>query len=95
MNKKLMVLCLFSFLSVSVFAEEKHVDGHPCKQIKSACEAAGFIKGGHKDKKGLHLDCMKPILDGQAVAGVSVSAEQISACKIKQAEHKAKKDAKK
>jgi len=95
MTKKLIVLSLLSLLSLSLFAEEKDEGSHPCKQIKSACEAAGFSKGAHKEKKGLHLDCMKPILDGQTVAGVTVSADVISACKTKQAEHKTKKDAKK
>ena len=38
---------------------------------------------------------MKPLLEGQSVTGVTVSADDISACKTKQAEHKAKKEAKK
>ena len=95
MTKKLIVLSLLSLLSLSLYAEEKHEASHPCMQIKSACAAAGFTKGDHKNKKGLHLDCMKPILDGQTVAGVTVSADVISACKSKQAEHKAKKETKK
>jgi hypothetical protein len=60
---------------------------HPCQQVKSACESAGFVKGDHKDKKGLYKDCMQPLMAGQSVAGVSVGADVISACKAKKAEH--------
>lgn len=67
-------------------AMEAKGDG-PCKQIAQACMQAGFVKGGHKDgaTKGLKMDCMKPIMDGQAVAGVTVSPETVSACKEKRA----------
>ena len=34
---------------------------------------------------------MKPILEGQTVTGVTVAAEDIASCKVKRAEHKAKK----
>ncbi len=57
----------------------------PCKNIKSACESAGFTKGGHKEGKGLHMDCMKLILEGQSVAGVSVDPAIVTACKEKKA----------
>lgn len=69
-----------------VVAGEEHHEG-PCKKLKEACVAAGFKKGEHKSGKGLHLDCMKPVLEGKTVAGVTVSAEDIAACKVKAAEH--------
>ena len=95
MTNKLIALSLASLLSFSLFAAED-AKNHPCQKIKAACESAGFVKNGHKDnKKGLHVDCMKPLLEGQSVTGVTVSADDISACKTKQAEHKAKKEAKK
>lgn len=94
MTNKLLVLSLASLLSLNLHAEEGK--NRPCQKIKAACEAAGFKKGEHKnDNKGLHLDCMKPVLDGQTVAGVTVSAEDVAACKVKKVEHKAKKEAKK
>lgn len=93
MTKTLLTLSLVSLLSFNLFAED--TKNHPCQKIKSACEAAGFKKGDHKDKKGLFLDCMNPLLEGQSVAGVTVNSEDISACKVKKAEHKAKKEAKK
>ena len=62
--------------------------GKPCQAIKAACEAAGFVKGGHKDAKGLWKDCIGPLMDGKSVAGVSVGADQVEACKKRRAEHK-------
>lgn len=67
----------------------------PCKEIKSACEAGGFVKGGHKkDGKGLFRDCMKKIMAGETVPGITVTPEQVSACKAKKEKHVAAKAAK-
>lgn len=64
----------------------------PCKEIRSACEAAGFVKGNHKkDGKGLWVDCMKKVKAGEAVPGVNVTPEQVTACKDKAAKRHAKK----
>lgn len=61
----------------------------PCKKIIEACTAAGFVKGGHKPKKGenkgLWKDCVQQIVSGQTVTGVSVEPSVIEACKIKRA----------
>ena len=76
--------------SLNAFAQGG-MEAHPCKEIKAKCEAAGFKVGDHKDKKGLYKDCMQPIMSGQTVAGVSVTAEEINSCKTKHAEQKAKK----
>lgn len=71
--------------SVSAFAG--HEDSKPCKEIKMACESAGFKKGDHKDKKGLYKDCFQPIMSGQTVAGVTVGTDVVSACKEKKVAH--------
>lgn len=71
--------------------DEDVKEGHPCHKIKAACEAAGFIKGHHKEKKGLYKDCMQPIMQGQTVAGVTVAPADLEACKAKKAEHHEKK----
>jgi len=55
----------------------------PCQTIATACEAAGFHRGGHKEGKGLWKDCVAPILDGRTVAGVSVAADDVKACQAK------------
>ena len=67
---------------------------HPCMKIKQACEAAGFVKGEAKNKKGLYVNCMKPIMSGQSVAGVSVDAATVQACQTHKESHKEKHEAK-
>ena len=93
MKNQSTLLSLAFFLSLSLHAEESK--NHPCEKIKTACESAGFVKGDHKEKKGLYIDCMKPLLEGQSVAGVTITSEDVSACKEKRAKHKEKKEAKK
>lgn len=80
-----MFMVVICFSAMTAFAEEGGPgeppgDG-PCKQIRDACEAAGFKRGEHKNKKGLFHDCLKPLMKGEAVAGVAVSAEDLEACK--------------
>lgn len=84
---KNLIAAMIILSSVSAFAQK---GDHPCQQIKAACESAGFVKGEHKEKKGLFKDCMQPIMAGQSVAGVSVGTDVISACKAKKAEHQKK-----
>jgi hypothetical protein len=58
---------------------------HPCKQLEEACKSAGFVKGD-KNGKGLFKDCIKPLSEGQSVAGVNVDASLGPACKAKKGE---------
>jgi hypothetical protein len=76
-------------LSLSARAED--MKNHPCHKIKEACEAQGFIKGHHKEGKGLWKDCIGKIKVGEPVAGVTVSADDVAACKAKMEARKAKK----
>ncbi|WP_413574501.1 hypothetical protein ACLVWU_09760 [Bdellovibrio sp. HCB290] len=55
----------------------------PCQKIKAACEAAGFVGGDPKAKKKLWKDCVDPLIEGKSVKGVSVSAADVEACKMK------------
>jgi hypothetical protein len=88
---KNLVMSLIVLSSVQAFADH-HEENHPCKEIKAACEAAGYKKGDHKETgKGLWKDCVQPLAEGKSVAGVSVSADKIAACKAKKEEHKAAK----
>jgi hypothetical protein len=52
---------------------------HPCKNIGTACKA------GMKDKTSaeLYANCVKPILAGQPVVGVSVDPADVQACKAR------------
>jgi hypothetical protein len=55
----------------------------PCQTIATACEAAGFHSGGHKEGKGLWKDCVAPILDGRTIPGVTVSSDDVKSCQAK------------
>lgn len=51
----------------------------PCKNIATACKAAG--KGVTRAE--MWESCIKPILKGQTVNGVTVDAADVKACKTK------------
>lgn len=55
----------------------------PCKNITDACISAG------KGTSNLELwtNCIKPILHGQTIAGVTVNPADVAACKTKMQEH--------
>lgn len=82
----LLVLVLNSYAN-----EQKSEKSRPCKEIATACEAAGFKKGGHKEKKGLYIDCMRKLEAGESVEGVSVSSDLVKDCKDRREERKTKK----
>jgi hypothetical protein len=83
---------LIAFLTTSFFSLAHATDSknQPCKEVKAACEAAGYVKGGHKDKKGLRIDCLRKLMKGESVEGVSVASDKIAACKEKKEKHKNK-----
>jgi hypothetical protein len=64
-------------------------DEGPCKQIKEACETAGFTKGQAKEGNGLWVDCIDPIMSGTAQPKKAtkplptVDAQVVAACKAK------------
>ncbi len=86
--KKMMLGVLVLSLSYASAQEE---NSKPCLEIKKACETAGFVKGKHKEGKGLFKDCMQRLSNGEAVEGVSISAEVIAACKDKNSGRKENK----
>ena len=86
------LLIAVSFGSIEALAQ---ADKHPCAQIIKACKSAGFVKNDHKDGKGLWVDCVNKIVNGQSVAGVNISnPEDVASCKAKREERKEKKDKK-
>lgn len=56
---------------------------HPCKQVVSACQSAGYVKKGHKQGKGLYKDCVQPLMAGQTVPNVTVDSTTVQACQAK------------
>lgn len=51
-----------------------------CSNIAKACLAAGYSRHAGTGKL-FWVDCMKPLLLGQSVSGVTVSNSDISSCK--------------
>jgi hypothetical protein len=87
---KHIVLCTVIALAFSSALHAEEMDSkHPCHNIKTACEAAGFVKGQHKQGKGLWKDCMDKLAKGEAVPGVAAEKTEVEACKAKHMEHKA------
>lgn len=88
------LLILLALVATLPALAEKEEADHPCVKVKAACEAAGFKKGAHKDGKGLIKDCIKKVMDGETVVGVTVPAEEVTACKEKRVEHQQKREVK-
>lgn len=86
-----MILGLMLIVLSSHANETKAEKSRPCKEVAAACEAAGFKKGGHKEKKGLYIDCMRKLEAGDSVEGVSVSSDLVKECKSRREERKSKK----
>lgn len=59
---------------------------HPCVNIRNACQAANMGKNKHE----IWNNCVKLILAGQPVAGVSVDPGDVQSCKSKIMMHKKK-----
>lgn len=95
MKKLVFVLAIFGLSQVfmltfsQAFAQDEN--SKPCLEVKKACESAGFMKGKHKEGKGLFKDCMQKLSNGETVEGVSISADAIAACKDKRVGNKDKK----
>ena len=75
-------------LAIILTSSFAHAHEGPCKEIKEACEAAGFVKGGAKEGKGLWMDCIAPIMQGTTAKKSvlplpAVDPKIIAACKQK------------
>lgn len=67
---------------VALFASQNVLagDSKACSSIADACLAAGFVKTDSADK-GVWKDCMKPIILGKTVEGVSIDASVAKTCR--------------
>ena len=87
---KMMSLLLITLLVFNVNAAEKKANG--CKAIEAACKSAGYVKGDHKKNgKGLFEDCLKPVVEGKSIEGVTVEASVIESCKARHEKRVAKR----
>lgn len=98
MHKIRIVLILATILLTQhVFAAASDMsanssDNKPCDTIANACLGAGF---GRTETSGKRFwqDCMKPILLGQTVSGVTVDSTTVQTCRVSRIEE-LKKDLK-
>lgn len=63
-----------------VFADDMDSDSKPCKPIVKSCLDAGY-KQKNEESKQFWQDCMKPVLMGKSVDGVTVNAKDVKACR--------------
>ena len=87
---RIILAVAFVAFASNCLAEEKH-EG-PCKEIKEACEKAGFVKDKANEGYGLWVDCIDPIMKGTAQPAKAkkplpkVNGELVAACKAKHPE---------
>lgn len=89
MNLAMSLLLFFGACLANAFESNENQQGQ-CMKIMELCKSAGFT-GTSKQNTNLYKDCFQPLLEGRSVAGVSVPASDLSACKAKR-ESSRKKD---
>lgn len=71
--------------SLQVFADDTDAmdasNNRPCAAIAKACAAAGFTRASDPNKK-FWADCMKPVILGQTVSGVTIDAATVKSCRV-------------
>lgn len=75
---KFALVLISALVTQQVFADS---ESSPCKTIVNACISAGYVESGSSTDKNIWLNCMKPVLMGQSVTGVTVDASVVQACK--------------
>lgn len=86
---KIMLAVSLMAIAVNGFAANAPEKEGPCKEIKEACEKAGFVKGDAKQGFGLWVDCIDPIMKGTPQPAnakkplPAVGADVVNACKAK------------
>lgn len=65
----------------------------PCRRLIDACHEAGLSEKVARSKgKGLHVDCMKRLLSGERIDGISIPEADIAACKAKKTKKRDRPD---
>lgn len=77
-----MIAILLMFLTQGSFADALSNDdsAKECGAIADACKNAGFTNADMGDKS-FWFGCMKPVLFGKSVSGVTVDAKDVKACR--------------
>ena len=71
-----LAMIVFTFWSLKKLSSRKE----PCASLLSACSTAGYFDDSTKNKS-VFMDCLKPLMSGQGIPGVTVSASDVNACK--------------
>lgn len=69
--------------SQSVLAQDDQgmtLNGSACSSIANACLKHGYTRKDHKNKQ-FWQNCMRPLILGQSVKGVTVSADTVRTCR--------------
>lgn len=88
MRKIRIVLVLAAIFSVQAgFAQDPAMSSHSkaCGAIAKACSNAGYNRTANPGKM-FWQDCMKPILLGKTVQGVSLDAATVKTCRMNKIE---------
>lgn len=70
-------VCLF--VNSAVFAMDRD-DNKQCNAIAEACKNAGYTNEG-TDDKSFWFGCLKPVLYGKTVAGLTIGANDVKECR--------------
>jgi hypothetical protein len=86
---RLILVLALVILTADGFAQTTPEKEGPCRQIKEACQRAGFVQGEAKEGYGLWVDCIDPLMRGTAQPSKAkrplptVGADLINACKAR------------
>ncbi|MBV8801637.1 MAG: hypothetical protein JO131_01485 [Gammaproteobacteria bacterium] len=90
MRKTGIFLICMAFFTKNVFADTENMSttaakDSPCASIATACSTAGFIRTDVAGKQ-FWQDCMKPVILGKLVPGVTVDTATVQACRMSKIE---------
>lgn len=75
--RKFTLLALSLIISTSSFATAKD----ECRMIAKSCIKAGYTMKKESAGKEFWHNCMKPILMGEKVEGITIPADDVTACR--------------
>ena len=90
MRKMDIFLISIIFFAQNVFANVGDMptaaaEDSPCASIATACSTAGFVRTDVAGKQ-FWQDCMKPVILGKLVPGVTVDAATVQSCRMSKIE---------
>lgn len=79
-----------NLVSFAHMGDSAHGKNNPCMKIAVACESAGYRLNDNMPGKNIWRDCVKPVIAGKTIAGVTVDPTDIQTCKMHKAAWKMK-----